>query len=75
MFPSNIKAKQIELTERCVRVNCRLLKLLVKHLPHTTVAVVEDDDDVLDKEQPNNIMATCLVNTLRLLFNVTHDNG
>ena len=54
--------------------SCRLLRLLSNHLPHTTVIVVSDED-VLDKEQPNYTMAACLVNTLRLLFNIIHDNG
>lgn len=57
-----------------MHVFLRLLELLVNNLPHTIIAPV-DDDDVMDKEQPNNTMAVCLVNTLRLLFNITHDNG
>lgn len=56
----------------------RLLKLLVNSLPLTVISpVCEEDEDsgAVDRDQPNGIMSTCLVNTLRLLLNITHENG
>ena len=53
-------------------VDCRLMELCVRRLP-TCVSVCGEADS--RENVSTSVVSACLLTSLRLLFNVTHDNS